>query len=190
MRKLQFLVPLVCLVLLAGCQPSSGPSIGKLRPTATPQVSEQAIFEDAGDGKVTLKLLRKNLDGKVQLSVVNNVNQTTTSFYTASASSDVLWSVPHNTWSPDDKQVFLTLTKPEDDDYYVFKADGTPYRTGQPYLDVNSYWQTYSKTLTIRDVTGWAANNLLVVYTQKANGTNGPHYWFVTDTQRFVPLAH
>src|SRR5207247_774945 len=97
-------------------------------------------------------------------------------------------SIPGNSWSPNNKQVFVAQNGSDGTTYYVLHADGTLFASGDASLDIKALWQEKKMQYTIRDATGWAAYNLVIVYTSKDDGTPGPAFWFVTDTKGFLQL--
>lgn len=94
--------------------------------------------------------------------------------------------LPVNSWSPDNKQVFVEIVGSRQADYYVFSADGKEYKSGAKYLDVQAEWGKSKGDQVIEKITGWAANNLLVVYASKSGSNQMLKYWFVTDTGKFT----
>ena len=99
-------------------------------------------------------------------------------------------NLPYNTWAPDDKHVFLEVTRAgQPPTYWIFQAGGGAFTGGQPYLDVGQFWTDRKVPFTIRTATGWASETLLIIYTYKEDGGKGPAYWFDLPSKTFVELA-
>lgn len=108
---------------------------------------------------------------------------------TKTTSGEQSMGIPYTSWSPDNKLVFIQENNGTQVTYLVLKADGTAFASGDQALDVNDFWAKSEINYTIRTVTGWAAGNLLIVYTSKEDGSKGPAFWFVTDSHNFLQLA-
>jgi len=161
-----------------------------LSPTPTPTSQTQTI--NSGDGKVQLAMTQKSLsDSSVhQFTIVNNEKQSRQIIYTNNLNSEVTHSLSINAWSPDNQLFFIQENSNGNSRHLVFKASGDPFASDLPYLDVDSRFAEKLPNLTLREVTGWASNTLLIVYTTKSNGDKGPSYWFDTTSQSFIQLAH
>lgn len=142
----------------------------------------------------------KSGDGSVKLvSVIEEIDRQTTKYslsvWRGNKKMGELWqttmseeklTLPFNSWSPDNKQLFIRVGQ----DYYVFKADGKNFGNGKLYLKVAEAWAETKNANSIDHVSGWAGDDLLVVYTNRPGGEMGSKYWFVTTTAKFMPLAH
>lgn len=98
------------------------------------------------------------------------------------------YSIPDNSWSPDNKQFFIIKTSSTGQTYLVFRADGTSYKNSQKSLDVIDFWSKTKYSSKITEATGWGGNDLLILRTQLADGTRGPDFWFVTSSNGFLQL--
>lgn len=97
-------------------------------------------------------------------------------------------TVPANSWSPDNKLFFILEKSGGRDSYRVFREDGGTFKNGQKYLDINDYWTVSKQKYQIREITGWASTDLLVVMTTRDDGTAGPSFWFVVSSHSFMQL--
>ncbi len=95
-------------------------------------------------------------------------------------------TIPFNSWSNDDKYVFIQANSPEGKNYHVFKADGSSFNDGLKYLDVQQYWVSSKNTKVIDRVSGWAGADLLVTYATNSDGSDSFAYWFVISSRRFM----
>lgn len=146
-------------------------------PTAVPTPEVDEASQISPDGKETLKM-----------KVTHNLDQTLTYLFTASdsdgsnerqiyatSSADLTFSIPFNTWSPDDKYVFIEKGSTN---ALVFNASGNPITSDQTYLEVRNDFQTKLPNVTIREITGWAGYGLLIVNSTASDGTQGSSYWY------------
>ncbi len=193
-RIIFLLIILVILVLTFGLK-FSGRSQSVIikqifaTPTPTP-FPDKTITMDSGDGKVALtQTIKTQVGGNTNnlFTVTDKSNNNQTSLYEKTESYPNTLTIPANSWSSDNKQLFL-IEKGTETHYYVFKADNTNYSGDQKFLDIGSYWAKSKINYTIRNVTGWASGDLLYIYTSKADGSNGPQYWFVVSSRKFLQL--
>jgi len=132
----------------------------------------------------------RNADGSIKyvFSTPDKKSDSMITIYETTEYSNVQFSLPGNSWSPDNKQFFITKNTPEGDTHLVFKADGTGFKDGSHYYHVNDLWTNTKHTSKITSATGWGGNDLLILKTQLIDGTNGPDFWFVTSTKGFQQL--
>jgi hypothetical protein len=100
-------------------------------------------------------------------------------------------TVPGNSWSPDNKYVYIEETDGEGiKNYLVLKASGEPVAKDQPYYDVRTLFTAKKIKYTFNKVTGWASPTLLIIYTINDQSTKGPSFWFEIPSKAFLQLAH
>ncbi len=81
--------------------------------------------------------------------------------------------VPYNTFSPDNRYIFLKEIISGSTSYFVIStADGIIFNVSEVFN------QKLSADFLITDVTGWGGMTLLVVNTDKVGGGMGPSFWF------------
>lgn len=136
------------------------------------------------DGAITL-LMRTiaKLDGRTVYSFfsLDNSKKTQRLIFSKTLSLGQM-GIPANTWSPDDKLVFIIDKESGVDNFLVLKASGEEFSTGK-FLDVRDLYAKSKNTYKFRDVTGWDDPVLLHVR------TFGPNFWFDITTQTFLQLA-
>ena len=108
--------------------------------------------------------------------------------YTASESASTL-SIPFNTWSPDDRYVFVNQADGGQIHALAMKADGKPITGNQTYYDLTQLFANQNSGFTYDQTTGWASNNLLIINTKASDGSQGTSYWFDVTTASLTPLA-
>lgn len=137
---------------------------------------------------------------KVILTTTNNKNDTLTYllktadstggnqhilFSTTSATLKGL-NVPFNSWSPDDKYVFIQKSGGE---ALVFKASGEEIITGQQYIDVEKIFDTTPRNEYYHETTGWASSTLLIVNSVTKDNIKGSSYWFEVPSKAIIQLS-
>lgn len=95
-------------------------------------------------------------------------------------------SIPFNTWSPDNKYLFI---QKNGDNALVFKASGEPIVSDQTYFDVSDLFKAQAKKDILSRVTGWASPTLLIINTITEDNTKGSSYWFEVPTKAIIQLA-
>lgn len=190
MKPLIFLGALVIvaisLILVRYQDQSDGVSTNILpfsSPTPTP-IPETDVR--SSDGTLKLIMRTKTMEDK----------STSYSFFTASISSkeekplfkktvaagnSMLLS--SNSWSPDNKLVFLRENEGSSFNILVFKVSGEPFSNGQQYLSVVPLFVQRKTEYSLTEVTGWDSETLLHVR------TTGPSYWFDVNSLAFLQLA-
>lgn len=99
-------------------------------------------------------------------------------------------NIPYNSWSPDNKFLFLEEKNPIKNNYFVFYANGQDFKTGSSYIDVQSLFQEKVKGFVIVDVTGWASPTLLLINTRSEAGGGGKaSFWLDVNSQSFIRLS-
>ncbi|EKD42956.1 MAG: hypothetical protein ACD_72C00522G0001, partial [uncultured bacterium] len=63
--------------------------------------------------------------------------------------------IPFNSWSSDNKYLFIQKNDLNGKDYYVFKADGGLFDDGKKFLEVGEYWKQSKNMDVIDHVSGW-----------------------------------
>ena len=157
-------------------------------PTPIMQKTEEV---SASDGTKKLTLIKSfNPEGTINYDfVVHDPKTASKTVYRETLPKDFSFTLPLNSWSNDNTKFFITKLTPYGTQYYLFKADGTPFSDGQPFIDIGQYWDKNNTDLKINALTGWADKDLIVVYTTKIDGTKGSTYWFVVSSRKFTRLS-
>jgi hypothetical protein len=135
------------------------------------------------DGEATLTMKKEKVqDGTLYTffttdSVTGNQNVV----FTKTVSSGDTLSIPANTFSPDDKYIFLKEENSGQTDFFAITKSGA--------LDISGPFATKYPNLKLTDVTGWGGMALLVVNTVKSDGSLGPSFWFEVPAGGFIQLA-
>lgn len=133
------------------------------------------------------ELTQGSPDGKELLTLKKEPNKEVTTYtfttlkgayYSMTIPSNSLVSLPFNTWSPDDKYFFFK----NDSKFFVITPKGES-------IDVNEKFVAKYPNLTLTDATGWASNNLLVLNSNKEDGSKNPSIWFEVTSGAFIQLS-
>jgi hypothetical protein len=98
-------------------------------------------------------------------------------------------SVPLNTFSPDDKYIFLKETDPNGNHYLVMTTSGKPLADGVLVAEISGLFEAKYPEYVISDVTGWGGVGVIVVNTDKREGGIGPSFWFEVPSRSFIGLS-
>jgi hypothetical protein len=97
-------------------------------------------------------------------------------------------SVSPNTWSPDNKYVFVQ-EKDENDriNFLILKASGEVFADNERHLDVGALLSQRKTGYFLANATGWVSPTFLNVTTTDANtAKKGPSYWFDVTSRSFL----
>lgn len=130
------------------------------------------------DGKFSL-ILRGD-----SLSLTNLLDNTRKELSIKTASSSSELTIPANTFSPDDKYIFLKQLDLGQANYFALRIADT-----SKIMDISSLFVAKYPDFVITDVTGWGGMGLIVVNTDKVGGGIGPSFWFDVYTQSFIRLS-
>lgn len=152
---------------------------------------EQVKEARSGDGKMRLVGSRvKGVDETTSYTfkVVSGTDSSQLLLFSKTVDSGTTMEIPFNSWAPNNKQLFVVEKNGREVNFFVYKAGGGKYADGADYLDVGEYWVKSKNKYEIRTITGWAGDDLLVVKTLEEDGGDGPSFWFVTSSRKFMRL--
>lgn len=181
---------LICVsVWWLGAQyPSSTSSKQKdIEAKITPEINTEQV--KSSDGTAVLVHKTSRLGSVVTHSLTTQTKQKSIIIFETSANADHAITLPRNAWSPDNKYLFVSRNTPQGMDFLVFRSDGSSFKNDQKYLNISELWQKTKMALRIHTLTGWASEDLIVVYTSTPEGNQGPSYWFVVSSQQFMQLS-
>lgn len=178
------------IVLVMSYQNTSLPQPPVLqKPTPTPAQNREV---HSADGKMSLAMTGEGKkDGPKKysffVSEVLGKNKKTLFEQTVEATASMMLSP--NSWSPDNKYLFIQQKQGSIIDSFVFKASGEPFANEVQYLDVRALFEGHKTKYTFKDATGWDDPVLLHVTTMLDANTKGPSYWFEVPSKAFLQLA-
>jgi hypothetical protein len=153
----------------------------------TPEKTE--VLSPDGSMKVIMQKEVKNNANIYSFSVAEVSGNNEHPLFTKTTDISGVMSVPGNSWSPDNKYVFIQDTEGSDVHVLVFKASGESFNTDEQYFDVPDLFAKRETGYTFEEVTGWASGTLLYVRTSGEDSAKGPWYWFEIPSKAFIRLA-
>lgn len=155
----------------------------------TAQAEEKIKEVRSGDGKAKLVgIVRGSTGGGISYTIKVISGGSERELFSRVVESGSAIDIPFNSWSPDNKQFFLEENDGQTVRYLVYREDGGKYGGEREYLNINEDWAKSKNDHVIDGVTGWEGNDLLRVTTNNGDGTNGPSFWFVVSSQKFLRL--
>lgn len=153
------------------------------------QLQESEV--SSSDGK--MKLIMRVEEGKDKVKTysfftvdISGKNRKTLFTKTVSLGGEM--SIPRNSWSPDNKYLFLIENEEGSTNVLVFKASGEIFQNSQQYLDLRALFKSKAG-YSINNATGWASPTLIYVTTLSDDSTKGPTFWFDLSSHSFIQLA-
>lgn len=161
-------------------------TLGTRAPLPTP-IPQNTTKVSSGDGTVSITLSNKytGTDVEYTLSVTDKDATRQIFIQTLPKNSHIL--LPENAWSPDNKLFFIKLSDGAEQ-FIVYRGSGELFKDSQ-FLNINDFWSKTKNDLKIKDVTGWAGDNLLQIVTVKPDGSRGQNFWFDTQSSSFTALS-
>ncbi len=158
-------------------------------PKDIPEDSQSSIL--APDGAMTLLSENKSLaDGSVnQTFSVTIGDKKAVEIYSINSLNNNLIVVPYNTFSPDNKYIFLRTLNLSGDEYIVMRTDGKNILEESKTVPVIESFNQKFQNLVVTDVSGWGGNNLIIVNTDLKEGGIGPSFWFDISNFSFIQLG-
>lgn len=160
-------------------------------PEASAATKKTSVEIHSPDGKNKIIMNRKdNPDGTTAYSfTTSDINgDNSKEIFSKTLSTNQSMDIPYNSWSPNNKYVFLKEENSGFKNFYVFNADGTPFSNGA-YINVVPTFIAKDTGTVLADVTGWDSNTLLHVKSNENDGTRGPTFWFEIPSQAIIRLA-
>lgn len=158
-------------------------------PSAKAEVS-QPVSVTSPDGNWVLSMKeQKNKDStNFRFSILDD-NGGQKEIFSQTVPLTGTFSIPANTFSPDDRYVFLKETTPAQTNYIVLTSLGAPIAKDVQTLEISGLFTAKYPNYKITDVTGWGGTTLLVINTDKSDGTQGPSFWFDVAGRSFIQLS-
>lgn len=187
-RKLLLVFVLVAIIALAGVNfylgksrqvSSQTPEAGPDAKTAIlPVEASEKNSVDSPDGKLTLLMKKTKVDGGINYSFSILGKE----IFAKTVDTTVSFSIPPNSWSPDNKYVFLKETGTSGTSYFVLSASGDPSSQNDQTANITDLFAKKYPDLKIKDVTGWGGINLVIVNSDSS-------FWFEMPTHSFIQLS-
>lgn len=190
MKKLFVITALVAIAALVvfnifGVKPKTSQS-SNVQTEIPPALAASENSVPSPDGSKTLVM-----------KVAKGFRESTYSFFTSgteifnkTVANSVSFSIPANTWSPDNKYVFIKETGDIGSVFFVLSASLDSSTQDDKTANITDTFAKKYPDLTIQDATGWGGVSLVVFNSQKADGTNGPSFWYEMPSHAVIQLAN
>lgn len=193
---------LIILIILAGLSlipilqnakktvpPAELPPVRSNPIRPTPKTTDKGVH--TVDGTRELIIERESASGNsamysVFVADVDGSNKKL--IFTKTVAAGITITIPPNSWSPDNKYVFLEENATDGIHALVLKADGTAWNGGVQYLDAKVMFEEKVKRVTYDRATGWASPTLIIITTKNPDNTKGPSFWFEIGSNAFLQL--
>lgn len=136
----------------------------------------QATTQISPDGKEALTMKKETSGDSTTYSFTTQKGF----LFTKTVSKGVTFSIPFNTWSPDNKYVFVKEDAGSTVNYWVYPGE----------INVTNFFVQKLPNFKLGDITGWASNTLLIVNTNNPDGSEGPSFWFELPSKSFIRLSN
>lgn len=156
-------------------------------PTIAPQNTVNSQVSPDGTKKVTVTTMHNN-NGTLTYtaSAEDSSGENQQQIYTTTLDATETITIPFNTWSPDNRYLFLVKNGK---DAMVFNAFGTPFANGETFLDVTDAFTKRNTGNMLAAVTGWASPTLIIINSTTSSNNKGPSYWFEVPSKAIIQLS-
>jgi hypothetical protein len=190
----KFLILIIILIAAAGVifmsQKMHTNSDSYVPIVAEAEEESKETSEISPDGKMTLSMKSEKVETgtRYSFSIKESESNISHEIYTMTAPAESIFTIPANTFSPDNKYVFLKESNGKQANYFVLSVNSSS--NSQNSLDISPLFVAKHPDLTVTDMTGWGGINLIVFNTDKVNGGVGPSFWFDVPSKSFIQLSN
>lgn len=162
----------------------SQPVPSSLKTPAPTQESE--IHSPDGTMKLIMKAEKKDQVKSYSFFIADIPGKNQRLLFMKTVSPKGEMSLPQNSFSPDNKYLYLQKNEGNSLNILVFKVTGLPFLNNQPYLDVGSLLAENKAGNFLNHVTGWVSPTLIQINTVTDSSTKSPSYWFDVESRAFL----
>jgi hypothetical protein len=158
------------------------PLSGSIPPPVPIAQASQLATVGSPDGKFVLAMEQEKGKDAITYTflMTNKSDDSQKKVFSKTEMVGIALSIPSNTFSSDDKYIFLKETSGTQINYLVLSGDP---------IDVSSLFVAKYQNYVITDATGWAGPTLLIINTDKTGGGTGPTFWFDVASSSFIQLS-
>lgn len=150
----------------------------------------QTTTMDSPDGTKTLTMKQEQIDRTITYSFdVSDPGGVGNLIFSKEVPDTQVFSIPFNTWSPDNKYFFLKESSPTVSNFYVFSSSGASLPNTIQYANIQELFIQKLPDYRITDVTGWADPILIVVNAIEDKSGRNFSFWFDVTNQSFIQLG-
>lgn len=203
-KKKNFILPVLILIVISlfffsGKLSNTSEKVGsiskaqnfQLFPTKAPPETTTEVHSADGQMKVVLRKVNKiDSDLSTYIFTASDINgENAKTVFSTTLGENQSMEIPANSWSPDNKYLFLKEVDGANEAFFVFKADGEAFSDGRNFIDVGPLFATKITEYKLDEITGWDSDTLLHVFTVKEYNTKGPSFWFDVESKNFYILG-
>jgi hypothetical protein len=150
---------------------------------------ESSVGSPDGKATITMKEEKGKENSTFTFRVTNSADGSQKEIFAKTEPIGTTLSIPANTFSPDDKYLFLKEIASGETHYLVFSASGVSLTKNGQELEISSLFEEKNPNLKITDATGWGGMTLIIFNTEKKDGGQGPSFWFEVTSHSFIQLS-
>jgi hypothetical protein len=154
--------------------------------TVKPSALPSTVTVESPDGKMVLTIISTKNGGNTVWTVSADGREILNE--TLPAEADI--TIPFNTFSPDNKYIFLQKTVGGSISYPVLSTGGADISKDGQQAEIAGLFAAKFPEYKITSATGWGGINLVVFNTQKTDGSPGPSFWFEVPSHAFIRLSN
>ncbi len=192
-----FLIPATLVILATALLFAFQPRTQKSQPPDyAPPIAKANTIQDtavsSSDGKLILSMREEKgkADVTYTFSIGESAGGSQKEIFRKTALAEGVFSIPRNTFSPDNKYLFLKESDAGKTSYLVLSTAGTWLAKDSAFLEFAGAFESKYPDYKITDATGWGGINLIVFNTDKASGGAGPSFWFEVPSGVFIRLSN
>ncbi|MBI4096762.1 MAG: hypothetical protein HY425_03545 [Candidatus Levybacteria bacterium] len=169
---------------------SSIPPVSAPAEAVDPQITVASQISPDGTKKVIMKVTENSDSTKTyDFSVSDENGANEQHIFTKILDLSSSMEIPFNTWSPDNKYLFIREQSENDKKVLVFKADGASFENGETFLDAAAFFKEKNTGNIFEEATGWASETLIIINTKKPDGSKAFSYWFEIPSKSIIQLS-
>jgi hypothetical protein len=190
-RKIFLVVILIVIVLLLGVNvyliKNNKYFLGQKESNISipPVEASQLTSVDSPDGKLTLAMkVTKNGNG-----ITYSFSVSGKEIFTKTVDLATTISIPGNSWSPNNKYIFLKEENIAGTKFFALSATTASLSQSDQTANITDLFTQKYPDFKISDVTGWGGINLIIINSVKSDGNRGPSFWFEVPGKLFIQLS-
>jgi dipeptidyl aminopeptidase/acylaminoacyl peptidase len=152
---------------------------------------EETISQPSPDGTKKITIVAVSAEDSTKtytLTTANGDNSGQIRIYSTTLPDSESISVPFNSFSPDNKYLFVIHHKAEINEALVFRTDGEKMTETEQYSKVAETFTAEEIKDSYKETTGWASETLLIVNTTPENDSK-QSYWFEVPGKAIITLS-
>jgi len=150
---------------------------------------ETAVGSPDGKLTVTMREEKGKEDTTYSFKVTTSADGSYKEVFRKTVPVGTTVTIPANTFSPDNKYLFLKETSSGGTKYLVLSASGASLTEDGSDLEISSLFEAKYPDYKITGATGWGGMTLIVFNTGKKDGGVGPSFWFDAVSHSFIQLS-